>query len=58
MEDLINAEKYMETRCPSWCDRVFLNDSMKDLINLNSDSILTYEMIGEKSCMGDHKVKI
>lgn len=45
---------YMKTRCPSWCDRVILNQSAKDLIDQKKEDVL-YDIIGLNSRMGDHK---
>lgn len=59
MEDLNQADKYMESRCPAWCDRILLNKSLFELIEKNNkvhSSNATYGMIGESICMGDHKV--
>jgi inositol polyphosphate 5-phosphatase INPP5A len=55
MEELNNADKYMESRCPAWCDRILLNKHFYDLIENNSSDIV-YNMIGEDKFMGDHKV--
>ena len=36
MEDMVNAERYMETRCPAWCDRVIFNaDFKKDIAEID-----------------------
>ena len=57
-EDLINATKYMESRCPAWCDRIVLNKNMLDSISSNPGvSPAIYDMIGEHGCMGDHKAR-
>jgi inositol polyphosphate 5-phosphatase INPP5A len=55
MEELNNANKYMESRCPAWCDRILLGKHFYDLIKNNSSDII-YDMIGEEKFMGDHKV--
>lgn len=55
MEDMVNAESYMETRCPAWCDRVVFNSDFKQDV-VEKDSNIEYGMIGRKICMGDHKV--
>ncbi|XP_046384527.1 inositol polyphosphate-5-phosphatase A isoform X2 [Ischnura elegans] len=48
--------RYMQTRCPSWCDRVLMSPSAKNVINQNSeDCYLEYGVIGKNACMGDHK---
>ncbi len=54
MEDLENYEKYMESRCPAWCDRILLNKSLGEFIVKENNFI--YDMMGQKTCMGDHKV--
>lgn len=33
VEDSERGELYMQTRCPSWCDRVFFSSSARFLIN-------------------------
>ena len=66
VEDLVNASKYSETRCPSWCDRVLLSKDLWHRLFSNGDaeenksastSFVEYDMIGETSAMGDHKVR-
>ncbi|KAL4148770.1 hypothetical protein QTP88_002930 [Uroleucon formosanum] len=51
---------YMQTRCPAWCDRVVLSTGAKLLINekaFEEDNFgeVEYDLIGKKTCMGDHK---
>lgn len=53
MEDMINVNKYMETRCPAWCDRIIYNDDLNTLLS-NQENI-SYDMIGKEVGMGDHK---
>lgn len=55
MEELEHPSKYMESRCPAWCDRIILNESFKSTID-NHSEVCSYGMIGENTCMGDHKV--
>ncbi|KAK3921283.1 Inositol polyphosphate-5-phosphatase A [Frankliniella fusca] len=56
VEDSEKGELYMQTRCPSWCDRVFLSSSARTLVdNTAEDSPLEYGLIGLNACMGDHK---
>ena len=31
-EDVSDGMSYMKTRCPSWCDRILLSHSAKDII--------------------------
>lgn len=57
MEELENPTKYMESRCPAWCDRILLNNNFKDILN-NSSTNIEYGMMGENICMGDHKVHL
>lgn len=49
---------YMATRCPSWCDRIFLSVAAKDLIEHDQsfNAATDYNVIGDTICMGDHKV--
>ncbi|RXG50703.1 Type I inositol 1,4,5-trisphosphate 5-phosphatase, partial [Armadillidium vulgare] len=53
-KDKDNGGAYMKTRCPSWCDRVILSQSAKDLIDQESKEVY-YDIIGLESRMGDHK---
>lgn len=48
------GNEYMKTRCPAWCDRVFLSPHAWNWVNTEGDSI-TYDTIGKQVCMGDHK---
>lgn len=52
------ANSYMKTRCPAWCDRVLMNNTAKQLLikNENQQTKIHYEMMGNDSPMGDHKV--
>ncbi|KAG0725424.1 Type I inositol 1,4,5-trisphosphate 5-phosphatase [Chionoecetes opilio] len=45
---------YMQTRCPSWCDRVILDKAAKKLVDA-SGSKVNYNLIGLTTTMGDHK---
>ncbi|KAG2469540.1 I5P1 phosphatase, partial [Polypterus senegalus] len=51
----------MNTRCPSWCDRVLMSHSAKVLIYRVKEECenngLAYDTIGSNVCMGDHKVR-
>ncbi|XP_064094083.1 uncharacterized protein LOC135206655 [Macrobrachium nipponense] len=49
-----NGSHYMQTRCPSWCDRVILNTAAKKLVD-SSGGKVKYELIGFSTAMGDHK---
>lgn len=53
-EDIEKPSTYMPTRCPSWCDRVLLSHTAKELIS--EDHPVEYKLMGMDTCMGDHKV--
>lgn len=55
VEDSERGELYMQTRCPSWCDRVFLSSNARELVDMADESTLEYGLIGMNACMGDHK---
>lgn len=46
---------YGDSRCPSWCDRIFLSHSSRAIINQSKGSSVVYDMMGKQVCMGDHK---
>ncbi|XP_045473491.1 inositol polyphosphate-5-phosphatase A isoform X1 [Harmonia axyridis] len=52
-EDIEKPSTYMPTRCPSWCDRVLLSHTAKELIS--EDHPVGYKLMGMDICMGDHK---
>ncbi|CAH1260364.1 unnamed protein product [Diabrotica balteata] len=52
-EKISQATAYMQTRCPAWCDRVLLSKKAKQLVAEESD--IKYGLMGEETCMGDHK---
>ncbi|XP_072335241.1 inositol polyphosphate-5-phosphatase A isoform X1 [Scyliorhinus torazame] len=56
-EDSNQGKQYMNTRCPSWCDRILLSHSARDLIHKaeNDEKSVIYDNIGPNVCMGDHK---
>uniref|UniRef100_A0A8C1TWY2 inositol-polyphosphate 5-phosphatase n=1 Tax=Cyprinus carpio TaxID=7962 RepID=A0A8C1TWY2_CYPCA len=56
-EDSSQGKQYMNTRCPSWCDRILMSASAKDLLVKpeNEEKSITYDNIGPSVCMGDHK---
>lgn len=56
MEEIEKPNKYMESRCPAWCDRIIMNKNFMKSIERDSEC-LEYGMIGENICMGDHKVE-
>ncbi|PVD30091.1 hypothetical protein C0Q70_09352 [Pomacea canaliculata] len=54
-EEVSDGFSYMKTRVPSWCDRILLSHSAKDIISHESCSKPEYDIIGRDTCMGDHK---
>nr|CAB3256234.1 type I inositol 1,4,5-trisphosphate 5-phosphatase-like [Phallusia mammillata] len=55
-EDTSNGEGYMDTRCPSWCDRILLTQDSWDWIHSQENhGNAVYDTIGSNVCMGDHK---
>ncbi len=54
-EDVTSPSALMQTRCPSWCDRVLLSHSARLLVD--DPSSVSYGMIGFETCTGDHKVR-
>ncbi|XP_021967647.1 inositol polyphosphate-5-phosphatase A isoform X2 [Folsomia candida] len=52
-EDENEPEKFMRTRCPAWCDRILFTHPTKDIIS--QESLIEYNVLGSKTCMGDHK---
>lgn len=54
-EDVSDGLSYMKTRCPSWCDRILLSKSAKDIIYSDEKMNPKYNIIGKDVCMGDHK---
>ncbi|XP_021369081.1 type I inositol 1,4,5-trisphosphate 5-phosphatase-like isoform X2 [Mizuhopecten yessoensis] len=54
-EDITDGLSYMKTRCPSWCDRILMSSSAKNIV-VNEDKYQPrYDIIGKEICMGDHK---
>ncbi|XP_060559157.1 inositol polyphosphate-5-phosphatase A-like [Ruditapes philippinarum] len=54
-EDVSDGLSYMKTRCPSWCDRILLSNSTKDILYSDEKMKPKYDIIGKDVCMGDHK---
>lgn len=52
-DEKITKPIYVGKRCPSWCDRVLLTHSTKEIIT--DKRLAKYEINGLNSCMGDHK---
>ncbi|KAM4616446.1 inositol polyphosphate-5-phosphatase A [Polymixia lowei] len=56
-EDYTKPTQYMNTRCPSWCDRVLMSHGASEFIHRREDgeSGVFYNTLGPNVCMGDHK---
>ncbi|KAM4749118.1 inositol polyphosphate-5-phosphatase A-like [Rhinophrynus dorsalis] len=56
-ESTTGPSEYMGTRCPAWCDRVFMSHSARALLTKGEDeeSCVQYDLMGADACMGDHK---
>ncbi|XP_049341751.1 inositol polyphosphate-5-phosphatase A [Astyanax mexicanus] len=56
-EDYTKPTQYMNTRCPSWCDRILMSHSTQDIIQRREEgeSNIVYNTLGPNVCMGDHK---
>ncbi|XP_035591949.1 inositol polyphosphate-5-phosphatase A-like [Oncorhynchus keta] len=56
-EDYTKPTQYMNTRCPSWCDRILMSHTAQDIIHRRDDgaSSVVYNTMGPNVCMGDHK---
>ncbi|XP_036382983.1 inositol polyphosphate-5-phosphatase A [Megalops cyprinoides] len=56
-EDYSKPTQYMNTRCPSWCDRILMSHSARDIIHRGEEgeSNVVYNTLGPSVCMGDHK---
>lgn len=54
-EDVNDGLSYMKTRCPSWCDRILMSQSAKNIIVIDEKHKPRYDIIGRETCMGDHK---
>uniref|UniRef100_A0A674EX31 inositol-polyphosphate 5-phosphatase n=1 Tax=Salmo trutta TaxID=8032 RepID=A0A674EX31_SALTR len=57
-EDYTKPTQYMNTRCPSWCDRILMSHTAQDIIHRRDEgeSSVVYNILGPNVCMGDHKV--
>ncbi|XP_078357888.1 inositol polyphosphate-5-phosphatase A-like isoform X2 [Oculina patagonica] len=53
-ENIKETTVYGDSRCPSWCDRIFLSHSSRAIIDQKGSAVV-YDMIGKQVCMGDHK---
>ncbi|XP_036434461.1 inositol polyphosphate-5-phosphatase A isoform X2 [Colossoma macropomum] len=55
-EDNTKPTQYMNTRCPSWCDRILMSHSARDIMLRGEDeNNIVYNTLGPNVCMGDHK---
>ncbi|XP_046871991.1 inositol polyphosphate-5-phosphatase A [Hypomesus transpacificus] len=56
-EDYAKPTQYMNTRCPSWCDRILMSHTAEDVIHRRDDRerSVVYNTLGPNVCMGDHK---
>ncbi|XP_075439780.1 inositol polyphosphate-5-phosphatase A-like [Ascaphus truei] len=56
-ESVERPSEFMRTRCPAWCDRVFMSHSASALFHKGEDggNFVQYDRIGADVCMGDHK---
>ncbi|XP_075715015.1 inositol polyphosphate-5-phosphatase A-like isoform X2 [Rhinoderma darwinii] len=56
-ENLAKPSEFMGTRCPAWCDRVFMSQTARALLQKgkHGEVGVEYGRIGGDVCMGDHK---
>ncbi|XP_017551898.1 inositol polyphosphate-5-phosphatase A isoform X1 [Pygocentrus nattereri] len=55
-EDNTKPTQYMNTRCPSWCDRILMSHSARDvMLRGEEENNIVYNTLGPNVCMGDHK---
>ncbi|TSL97361.1 Type I inositol 1,4,5-trisphosphate 5-phosphatase [Bagarius yarrelli] len=56
-EEYTKPTQYMNTRCPSWCDRILMSHSAQDIVYRSNggNRNVVYNILGPKVCMGDHK---
>ncbi|KAL4623084.1 type I inositol 1,4,5-trisphosphate 5-phosphatase-like isoform X1 [Arapaima gigas] len=55
-EDYTKPTQYMNTRCPSWCDRILMSHSACLIIHREEgERSVVYNTLGSTVCMGDHK---
>ncbi|XP_044138893.1 inositol polyphosphate-5-phosphatase A-like [Bufo gargarizans] len=56
-ENVTKPSEFMGTRCPAWCDRVFMSHTARALLQKRKDgeTCVRYGRIGGDVCMGDHK---
>ncbi|XP_048834435.1 inositol polyphosphate-5-phosphatase A [Brienomyrus brachyistius] len=56
-EEYTKPTQYMNTRCPSWCDRILMSHTARDIMHREdgSEMGIVYNTLGPTVCMGDHK---
>ncbi|KAM4037681.1 inositol polyphosphate-5-phosphatase A-like isoform 1-T2 [Anomaloglossus baeobatrachus] len=56
-ENVTKPSEFMGTRCPAWCDRVFMSHTARPLLQKSKlgEAFVQYGRIGGDVCMGDHK---
>ncbi|KAM6954319.1 inositol polyphosphate-5-phosphatase A [Aplochiton taeniatus] len=56
-EDYPKPTQYMNTRCPSWCDRILMSHAALEIMHRSNEggSCVAYNTLGPNVCMGDHK---
>nr|XP_020446273.1 type I inositol 1,4,5-trisphosphate 5-phosphatase-like isoform X2 [Monopterus albus] len=56
-EEYTKPTQYMNTRCPSWCDRILMSHTAREFIHTRHEGerSIVYNTIGPNVCMGDHK---
>ncbi|KAG9488604.1 hypothetical protein GDO78_004904 [Eleutherodactylus coqui] len=56
-ENVTKPLEFMGTRCPAWCDRVFMSHTARALLQKgrHEEACVRYGRIGGDVCMGDHK---
>ncbi|XP_056144918.1 inositol polyphosphate-5-phosphatase A [Lampris incognitus] len=56
-EEYTKPTQYMNTRCPSWCDRILMSHAAQEFIHRREDAerSVVYNTLGPNVCMGDHK---
>ncbi|XP_063787830.1 inositol polyphosphate-5-phosphatase A-like isoform X1 [Pseudophryne corroboree] len=56
-ENVMKPSEFMGTRCPAWCDRVFMSHTARGLLQKGKDGedCVQYGRTGGDVCMGDHK---
>ncbi|KAM4675083.1 inositol polyphosphate-5-phosphatase A-like [Discoglossus pictus] len=56
-ESVEKPSEFMGTRCPAWCDRVFMSHTARKFLYKSKDgaSCAHYDRMGADVCTGDHK---